>query len=200
MDYERINEGSESFMRKYPELFILRHGETVWNAENRMQGALNSPLTTKGEEQAARQRAILSEHDLTGFDGWCSSQARAIQTAAIALGTLVPDIRTDDRLREITVGEWTGLKRDELPKIPGEDPLLAHYEHAPGGEGLRALHDRCVSFLEDLSRPAVIVTHGITSRTLRSNVVADPQFGVANVVGGQGCVFHIKDGVQNLLE
>ena len=43
----------------FPELYILRHGETVWNFENRMQGALNSPLTAKGEAQAANQGRIL---------------------------------------------------------------------------------------------------------------------------------------------
>jgi len=51
----------------YPELYILRHGETLWNAENRMQGELNSPLTEKGLRDAARQRDILASLDLAGF-------------------------------------------------------------------------------------------------------------------------------------
>ena len=51
----------------FPEIYILRHGQTEWNAENRMQGALNSPLTPQGAADAARQGAILAQRDLTGF-------------------------------------------------------------------------------------------------------------------------------------
>lgn len=187
-------------MRSYPELYILRHGETYWNAENRMQGALNSPLTPRGEVHAARQHEILRARDLTGFACFCSSQGRAIQTAAIALGALVDDIRTDDRLREITVGDWSGMLRSELPTFEGEDPFIAHYENAPNGEGMARLGERCQSFLDDLVGPAVLVTHGITSRMLRSIAAAGQTLTASSVGGGQGCVFHVKDGVQNLLE
>lgn len=187
-------------MDHYPELYILRHGETTWNAENRMQGALNSPLTTLGETQAAHQYEILRGCDLTGFDFWCSPQGRAFQTASIALGHIAGRIRTDDRLREIEVGDWSGLLRSELPTVSGEDPLLALYENAPNGEGLARLKARCQSFLADLTGPAVLVTHGITSRTIRSIVVKGPAKTPTTVGGGQGCVYHVKEGVQNLLE
>ena len=60
-----------------PELYILRHGETYWNAENRMQGELNSPLTEKGLRDAARQGQILSARDLSGFAFFTSPQGRA---------------------------------------------------------------------------------------------------------------------------
>jgi len=101
-------------MPDYPELYILRHGETAWNAEDRMQGGLNSPLTATGKGHAAAQAAILSQIDLTGFDAWCSPQGRAFETAAIAVARQVPYIRTDDRLREIEVGAWQGKVRSEL--------------------------------------------------------------------------------------
>jgi probable phosphoglycerate mutase len=184
---------------QYPELYILRHGETRWNAENRMQGGLNSPLTAKGEVDAARQGEILRDLDLTGFAFLSSPQGRAMQTAGIALAEVAGMIRTDDRLREIGVGDWSGRLRDELPMPEGKDPFMAQYEIAPNGEGFAALEARCVDFLRDLRGPTVVVTHGITSRMIRSIVAGDGAVSVATVHGGQGCVYHLKNGVQNLL-
>ena len=184
----------------YPELYILRHGETEWNAENRMQGALNSPLTQKGEMDAAHQGEILRQFDLTGFSFICSPQGRAFQTGGIALARIADDIRTDDRLREIGVGDWSGRLRHELPEIKGKDPFMSHYEVAPNGEGFAKLEARCRAFLDDLDGPAVLVTHGITSRMIRSIVIGEGAHAVATVHGGQGCVYHLKDGVQSLFE
>jgi probable phosphoglycerate mutase len=184
----------------YPELYILRHGETEWNAENRMQGALNSPLTPKGERDAARQAAILQTLDLTDFDFQCSPQGRAFQTAGIALSRIATTIRTDDRLREIGVGDWSGLLRDDLPMPEGKDPFMAQYEIAPNGEGFERLEARCRAFLADVKGPSVLITHGITSRMLRSIIAGDGAVSVPTIHGGQGCVYHLKDGVQKLLE
>ncbi len=184
----------------HPELYILRHGETAWNAENRMQGELNSPLTAKGLRDAARQRAILAARDLSGFIFLTSPQGRAFQTAGIALAGIADHIRTDDRLREIGVGDWSGRLRDELPVPKGKDPFMAQYEIAPNGEGFARLKVRCRAFLADLSGPAVLVTHGITSSMIRGLVVGEKAHAQRTSHGGQGCVFHLKDGVQFLLE
>jgi broad specificity phosphatase PhoE len=183
----------------FPELYILRHGETEWNAENRMQGALNSPLTAKGEQDAVRQGAILARRDLAGFRFLCSPQGRAIQTAAIALGRIAHDIHTDDRLREIGVGDWSGLLRATLPMPEGPDPVAQQYDMAPNGEGLARLEVRCRAFLADLSGPAVLVTHGITSRVLRRIIAGEAATAEVTAHGGQGCVYHLKDGRQTLL-
>ena len=184
----------------YPELYILRHGETEWNAQNRMQGELNSPLTPKGKMDAARQGEILRRLDLTGFAFLCSPQGRAFQTAGIALAPIATDICTEDRLREIGVGDWSGLLRDDLPMPDGKDPFMAQYEIAPNGEGFARLEVRCQAFLTDLKGPSVLVTHGITSRMLRSIIAGQGAVSVPTIHGGQGCVYHLKDGVQKLLE
>jgi probable phosphoglycerate mutase len=183
----------------YPELYILRHGETVWNAENRMQGWLNSPLTPKGEMHAARQGEILRACDLGGLTAWSSPSGRAVQTAAIAVAPLLHDIHTDPRLREIGVGDWGGRLRDELPMPEGPDGFVAQYDLAPNGEGLAALEARCRDFLAGLQGPAVLVTHGITSRMIRACLLGPDAVSAAAVHGGQGCVYHIKDGQQQLL-
>lgn len=185
---------------KHPEIYLLRHGETHWNAENRMQGALNSPLTDKGIRQARRQSEILAGCDLSGFTFLCSPQGRAFQTAGIALAVHADFIRTDDRLREIGVGDWSGLLRDDLPMPTGKDPLMAQYEIAPNGEGFARLKSRCRAFIADLKGPTVIVTHAITSMMIRGLVVGEKAHAVRTTHGGQGCIYHLKDGVQNLLE
>ena len=184
----------------YPELYILRHGETEWNATNRMQGRLNSPLTDKGERDAARQGNILRGLDLSGFAFLSSPSGRAFQTAAIACGPLAEAIHTDPRLMEIDVGDWSGRLRDDLPMPDGPDPLLQQYDMAPNGEGLDALATRAQAFLDDLTGPAVLVTHGITSRALRSILVGPEALGPSSVHGGQGVVYHVKDGVQTVLD
>ncbi|WP_296428560.1 histidine phosphatase family protein [Yoonia sp.] len=188
----------------FPELYILRHGETYWNAENRMQGGLNSPLTQTGKTQAARQAALLSGCDLQGFSAICSPQGRAIETAGIAVACHVPMIRTDDRLREIGVGTWQGRIRDGLMLTArdhddGPDGPIGFYEHAPGGEGFAALELRCRDFLDGLTGPAVLITHGITSRMLRTIVMGLGRPELGKLPGGQGNVFHLKDGVQKQL-
>lgn len=184
----------------HPELYILRHGETTWNAENRMQGELNSPLTQKGLQDAARQREILTTLDLQGFSFLCSPQGRAFQTAGIALAGISDHIRTDDRLREIGVGDWSGRLRKELPQPKGQDPAMGQYAIAPNGEGFARLKLRCRAFLDDLTGPTVLVTHGITSSMIRGLVVGEKAHAVPNSHGGQGCVYHLKDGDQFLLE
>ncbi|MDO6592072.1 histidine phosphatase family protein [Loktanella sp. D2R18] len=183
----------------YPEIYILRHGQTAWNLEGRMQGELNSPLTAQGRDEAARQGEILAECDLRGFAFISSPQGRAVQTAGIACAPLAELVRTDDRLREIGVGDWSGVLRDTLPLPDAPDPYMAQYEVAPNGEGLAAVKARCHAFLQDLKGPAVLVTHGVTGRTLREILAGPKAIEGTTIHGGQGCVYHLKNGSQNLL-
>src|SRR5919206_3871545 len=86
-------------------LLIVRHGESTWNAEERLQGQLDPPLSERGREQA---RALGAAVDLTGFPPErivCSDLTRARETAEL-LG--VAPGRYDERWREIDIGEWGG--------------------------------------------------------------------------------------------
>jgi broad specificity phosphatase PhoE len=103
------------------------------------------------------------------------------------------------RLREIGVGDWAGRNRSELPMLGGPDPYMAQYEMAPNGEGLAAVEARVADFLIGLTGPTVLITHGITSRVIRNAVVGPPALVNPSIHGGQGCVYHLKDGVQELL-
>jgi broad specificity phosphatase PhoE len=179
-------------------LCILRHGQTEWNAIDRMQGRLNSPLTALGHQQAARQRQILDGLDLTGWAAFVSPQGRAVQTAAIALAGIADTIRTDDRLCEIDVGDWNGVLRADVmaaqPELFDGDDGLDWYDHAPGGEGYGSLEARCRAFLGDLTGPTVIVAHGITSRMLRCLALDIAPEALSTLPGGQGNVYHLVNG------
>ena len=184
---------------RYQTIYVLRHGETEWNAEGRLQGALNSPLTETGRAQAQAQGKILATLDLSGFDIRVSPQGRAFETAAIALAHIVPKLHTDALLREIEVGEWSGQLKHDLRGLghtyeETPDGPLALYEHAPGGEGFAALRARCETFLQSLERPTVCVTHGITSRMLRTVAMGRPSASLGELPGGQGVIYGVKNG------
>jgi broad specificity phosphatase PhoE len=186
----------------YPDLLILRHGQTEWNLAKRVQGELDSPLTPLGRAQAAAQGRLLASFGIAGWDVWTSPQGRAADTAQIALGP-VAALRHDPRLAEITMGHWSGLYRHdiaaEVPHLFETQDDLALYDHAPDGEGLEALYTRTGSFLAELTRPSVIVTHGITSRMLRCHALGLDAGAFDKLPGGQGVVFHLSGGQQTLL-
>ena len=186
------------------DLYLLRHGQTEWNAAGRWQGRANSPLTALGREQAERQRRVLTSLDLSRASAFSSPQGRAVETAGIAVAPLVVEIRTDARLREIDVGDWTGRLRAELhpagaaaEEFDAED--IALYAGAPGGEGLGALRARCAAFLADLDGPAIVVAHGITGRMLRVVALGLEEDALAGMPGGQGVVHHLSGGTQRRL-
>lgn len=189
--------------KSYPEILVLRHGETEWNAIHRMQGRLNSPLTAKGHQQAADQHATLSGQDLSGFRFFASPQGRAFQTAAIALSGLADHIETTDALCEIDMDIWAGKTLDQVFAQMGVDPAdhrpFDIYNWIPGGEKLPGLFLRCQQFLENLEAPAVLVTHGVTSRCLRLIAMGRKVEDLFEIPGGQGVVHRVKDGIHQTL-
>ncbi len=190
-------------MAHYPEIYILRHGQTEWNAEGRLQGAMDSPLTPLGIAQAQAQGRVLAGLDLAAFRAIISPLGRTRHTAALAVAPVMPDMAEDARLREIEVGDWTGRLRDSLGvpydpiAVPGE--TFALYDAAPNGEGLAGLQRRCQDFLDDLAGPAVLVTHGITGHMLRILWMGWDVDRLGDLPGGQGVVFHLADGQHQVL-
>jgi probable phosphoglycerate mutase len=187
----------------YPELLILRHGETEWNRAGRMQGEADSPLTELGRAQAAAQGRLLDRFDITGWSICSSPQGRSVQTARIALEGRIANIALDPRLTEITLGAWSGVPRAQImqdaPHLFELDDSLIWYDHAPGGEGLAALYDRAGAFLAQCTAPTVVFTHGITSRMLRCHALGFDVGAFANLPGGQGVIYHLAGGQQRCL-
>ncbi|GGL65860.1 histidine phosphatase family protein [Wenxinia marina] len=187
-----------------PDLYVVRHGETEWNRIGRWQGPLDSALTPRGEAQARAMGRLLAEMGVTPathrFD--VSPQGRARRTAELILNG-AGEARVDDRLREIGVGAWAGRNREEIRVEAGLGPdahFLALYEAAPGGEPFEALLARVTEYLKGLDRPTVAITHGVTSRFLRTAALGLGLDRVAEVPGGQGVIHHVAGGAHRTLD
>jgi broad specificity phosphatase PhoE len=129
-------------------LILVRHGETAVNSEARLQGRVESALTERGQQQAARLATAVAALEPVAVVS--SPLRRARETAAaIAVATGL-DIEIDDRLTELHYGDWEGARFSELPSdafdIWRADPTFA----PPGGESLTDLRTRVVPCIEGL--------------------------------------------------
>jgi glucosyl-3-phosphoglycerate phosphatase len=142
-------------------LVIVRHGESTWNAEERLQGQLDPPLSDRGRDQA---RALAAAVDLSAFRPeriLCSDLTRARQTAEL-LG--VTPGRYDPRWREIDIGEWGGRTAAE---IDAEGGGLTNWRGgprtAPDGETWAAFAARVAGAVDELAAAGgswLVVSHG----------------------------------------
>ncbi len=180
--------------RKYPEIVVVRHAETVWNKERRFQGRLDSPLTMDGEAQARALASVLREAGLprSGWRVLASPATRVLATAAIALPGVA--LRTDPRLLELGLGDWEGRKTDEVRGKEQPPGVLGWQFAAPGGEPREGFVGRCRSFLDELDGPVLILTHGLTGRMIRSLWLGGGIEEANDLPGGQGNAFHLRDG------
>ena len=188
----------------YPDLYVIRHGQTEWNRAGLMQGHHDSPLTDDGKEQAQRLHALLAGTDLPDrCRAWCSPLGRAQQTASIALRGHFDNWTTDDRLMEVGVGEFEGLSFEDAvqtdPRFVDMPGPIGWQFFAPGGETFEQFHARIQSWLDALDAPAVVVTHGITSRVMRSIVLGLGFDDLSDLPGGQGMIHRVRNGVADII-
>ena len=158
-------------------LYFIRHGETDWNRDQRYQGQKDIPLNATGRSQAARNGKVLASvlgERAAGLDYVASPLERACETMQIVrreLG-LPPDaFRTDDRLKEVHYGHWEGQLLNELA-ASDPDGFAARGRDAwswqpLGGESYAMMSQRVALWLAEVSRDAVVVSHGGVSRALR---------------------------------
>ena len=138
---------------------LIRHGPTDWNAQKRVQGTIDTPLSAEGEAMMAQ---LLPPEGFDATRPFSSPKLRARQTAAL-LGLENPAL--DARLAEQNWGSWEGLTRAEMLARDGEDAFLraglGRAFRPPGGESTGELHARVQSFLTDAAKgtDAVAVTH-----------------------------------------
>lgn len=154
-------------------LYITRHGETEWNIEKRMQGRMDSKLTSRGEADAR----LLAErlHDIEFTALYTSPSGRAAETATIIKGSRTIQVIEDERLMEIQLGCWQGMTEDQIQELYRED--YDHYRNSPAlykrvdGECFQDVKMRLVSFLTDLQAShdagnLLIVSHGVVIKTM----------------------------------
>jgi probable phosphoglycerate mutase len=183
-------------------LLLIRHGETQWNAQRRYQGQLDSALAERGIAQAqAIARHLAELHEFASAPVVASPLGRARQTAEIICANRKStSFETDDRLREISLGSWDGLYRDEIEaRSPGIFETHGPYEwyfHSTDGERYDAFHARLSAFLDDaLARPKlIIVAHGVVSRVLRGLYAGMPREAALSLPVPQDSIFRLSHG------
>jgi 2,3-bisphosphoglycerate-dependent phosphoglycerate mutase len=189
-------------MPHYPPVWLLRHGQTEWNAERRIQGQMESPLTALGVEQSQRQALLMPGILAQNPACFVSPLGRAQQTAQIALGAT--SFVTDARLAEAHAGEWQGLKRAEVkdrwPELYHASPtVLDLFTAAPNGEEFEAFRSRIANFLSDLTGPSVVVAHGLLGQVLRGLVCGLTRSEMGCLSNEQGCVYVLEGGREQVL-
>lgn len=181
-----------------PDLYLLRHGQTEWNLQGRLQGRQDSPLTALGHTQATRQAQLVATLP-PGLLRYASTAGRAIQTAQIVFGSR--DFIRDERLVEIGVGDFTGCAEDDLrrshPQIFASGGL-DWYDQTPNGEDFAALHSRVAGFLRDLRGPAIIVTHGVTLRMIRLIAMGGAMSQLGALEVSQGALHRVSAGAHQV--
>ena len=189
-----------------PKIYLLRHGETVWNTEQRIQGQLDSPLTPKGRMQAAqngeRLRDLLGE---THFKVISSPLGRALSTAEIIaskIGLTPAEIRLEDRLREISFGNWEGKTWTEVKETDAqaynsrlEDRWTVR---SPGGENYQDVAERLQSWSTGLNNETlVVISHGCAGRILRTIHANLDRDETPNLSENHESIFLLADGGVN---
>ena len=179
-------------------LILIRHGETVWNTERRVQGRKDSALTTNGIAQAA----VLQEYLATVSVDCCysSPQHRARRTAEIALDGKGLPLVCDSRLREIDLGCWEGKKVSELETDYPADYIQFSAGAADvnfgGGESLGEVQQRVMDALAEIASQhagatVAVFSHGMALATALCAL---------NKVELNGRTYKQKNGCLNIAE
>lgn len=187
-----------------PILYYIRHGETDWNVEQRLQGHRDTPLNPRGRGQASACGDIL--RDLLVRDGRAavdcayvsSPLIRACETMRLVRTAvdLEPDVYdVDKRLIEISFGDWEGLTLLEIA-ARSPDSLAARERDKwgftpPGGESYRDVAARVGAWYATVTRDTVVAAHGGVGRGLLAylNILPHEKAVHADIVHGVVYVF-----------
>jgi broad specificity phosphatase PhoE len=188
-----------------PLVYFVRHGQTDWNAEHRLQGQADIDLNELGRAQAERNGCRLAELIArpSEFDFVASPLSRTRQTMELvraAMGLPPGGYRTDPRLIEVHFGDWQGHTLAELDSLnPGTTAARAldkwHFV-PPGerGESYEMLSERAQPWFDELRQPTVCVTHGGIFRVLFRMVGRKPEKEAAALDVAQDRVLRFADG------
>jgi broad specificity phosphatase PhoE len=190
-----------------PVLYFVRHGETDFNIEQRLQGQYETSLNARGCVQATQCGALLKDlfareqHQPQDYAYMASPLQRARETMQLARASLGLDpsaYEVDDRLMEISYGQWEG---STLPEIEARDPhLLAQREEdkwgfkPPGGECYRDVAARVGAWYATVTRDTVVVAHGGVARALMANFNILPEEEAAHADIAHGVVYVFAGG------
>lgn len=145
-------------------IYVVRHGETEWNAINKVLGRTDIPLNAKGLEQAHELARSLKDLKIDVF--LCSPLCRARQTADAVSDELGIRYKIDERLIEVDFGVFEGINRFDRKYQAAKREFFARY---PDGESYFDLAARVFPLIKELDGAnALLVTHGGICRMIRS--------------------------------
>jgi broad specificity phosphatase PhoE len=190
-----------------PVLYLIRHGETDFNVEQRLQGQYETRLNARGRLQARECGVLLRDlfardQSRAGEFAYVSSPLeRARETMELVRATLGLDpgnYDLDDRLKEISYGQWEGLT---LSEIQARDPevLMRRQQEKwdftpPGGESYRDVAARVAAWYLTVTRDTVVVAHGGVARVLMASFQLLPEEEAAHADILHGVVYVFSDG------
>lgn len=189
----------------FPLVYMVRHGQTDWNAEHRLQGQADIDLNQIGRDQARRNGRKLAEliADPAAFDFVASPLKRTRETMELmreAMGLPPKDYRIDRRLVEMHFGAWQGFTLEEIErKHAGATTERAKdkWNFVPPGHGAESyemLFQRAKPWFEALTQPTVCVSHGGIFRVLFRLVGKKPKREAAALDIAQDRVLRFEDG------
>jgi probable phosphoglycerate mutase len=190
-----------------PTIYYMRHGETDWNVEGRLQGGIDTPLNALGLTQAAHAGRILA--DLFARQGLDASSlafvASPLQRARVTMDTVRTELKLppggyalDDRLREIGYGHWEGSTLAQARVSHPE--LYANRERdkwsalPPGGESYASVQLRMRDWYDQLKTDTVAVAHGGTARALMVALGIETPASASDLYIEQGVVYLFSNG------
>jgi broad specificity phosphatase PhoE len=193
----------------YPhKLIFLRHGQTAYNFQSRLQGQRDVPLDGKGREQAGAIGRFLRDFlaaEIAGIESicgfWASPLGRARQTmeiARVAMGLAAQPYHLDGRLLELSFGDWEGMTWDQIESAyPGalktRDADKWNYT-PPGGESYAALAERVRAWLSERDGELFVVSHGGVARALMALIAGAELRVAAEAPIRQGCALIFEKG------
>ena len=154
-------------------IFLIRHGETIWNSEMKLQGHTDIPLSDIGVDQAKALAHRLASQTISAI--YCSDLGRAVETARAIAAPRGMEMTHLEALRELNFGLWEGHTFSEIKQQYGDmvsrwwaNPLTVDI---PGGEGLSGLASRVVSAVKEIvekhqGEQVAVVCHGGPIRSL----------------------------------
>ncbi len=160
--------------------FLLRHAQTEWNTQKRIQGQQDSPLTEEGRSQAERRGYVLSPFLLDAI--LTSPLGRAQSTARIINSILQLPIIVEARLQEQHFGDWTGMTFAELRSSPQsgliEQESRGFHFCPPHGESRLSVADRVETALLEYNasqgKRVLVMTHESVIKSLLNRLLQQP--------------------------
>ena len=186
------------------EIYLVRHGETEWNRDRRIQGRLDSPLTPRGRQQARRIGRILAAKGIGPLPVSVSPLGRTRATAEILAEEMaLGPVTVEPRLMELSLGSWDGLTFDQvkacLPALVDGATAHSWYFRAPDGEGFLSASGRVGAWLAEQNEPVIAIAHGMVGRVLRSLYLKLPFEEVMAEPLPQDVVWHFRHGRMTVL-